>query len=161
MAAWTTPAPDFAKGLDEGVRGLRVAFSPRLGQAIALDPEIEATTRKAAHALQDQGALVEEADPKLGRAADIIRAMWWPVAAAIVDAVPPERRPEMDPGFLAMAERGRTLSTGDYLAATTARADLHNAMRCFHERFDLLLTPAMPVTALKVGRSRATSATTG
>ena len=27
MAAWNTPAPDFTVGLDDGVRGLRVAFS--------------------------------------------------------------------------------------------------------------------------------------
>src|ERR1700688_5031639 len=27
MAAWNTPAPDFTKGLDDGVRGLRVALS--------------------------------------------------------------------------------------------------------------------------------------
>ncbi|MDI1346023.1 MAG: amidase family protein, partial [Pseudolabrys sp.] len=33
-----------------------------------------------------------------------------------------------------------------------ARTDLHNAMLGFHARYDLLLTPTMPVTALKVGR---------
>ena len=32
------------------------------------------------------------------------------------------------------------------------RAELHTAMLRFHERYDLLLTPTMPVTALKVGR---------
>lgn len=153
MAAWTTPAPDFIRSLDEGVRGLRIAVSTRLGQAVALDPEIEAAILKTAGALQEQGALVEQADPPLARAPEFIRAMWWPVATAIVDAVPPARRAEMDPGFLAMAERGRKLTTGDYLAATTtARSELHNAMRGFHERFDLLLTPTMPVTAFKVGR---------
>jgi aspartyl-tRNA(Asn)/glutamyl-tRNA(Gln) amidotransferase subunit A len=152
MAAWTTPAPDFTRGLEEGVRGLRVAFSARLGQAVTLDPEIEAAARKAARALQEQGALVEEADPLLDHAPELIRAIWWPVAAAIVDSVPPGRRGEMDAGFLAMAERGRKVGTGDYLAATTARGGLHNAMRQFHQRYDLLLTPTMPLTALKVGR---------
>ena len=43
------------------------------------------------------------------RALDLIRAMWWPVAAAIVDAVPEARRAEMDPGLLAIAERGRSV----------------------------------------------------
>ena len=33
----------------------------------------------------------------------------------------------------------------------SARAELHNAMLRFHARYDLLLTPTMPVTALKVG----------
>jgi len=152
MAAWNTPAPDFTHGLDDGVRGLRVALSTRLGHVETLDPEIEAATRQAARALAEQGAIVEEADPPLSRALDLIRAMWWPVAAAVVDAVPAERRAEMDPGLVAIAERGRKSTVADYLAAYTARAELHAAMLAFHERYDLLLTPTMPVTALKAGR---------
>ena len=152
MAAWNTPAPDFSARLDDGVRRLRVAYSSRLGHVAALDPDIEAAPLKAARALEEQGAIVEEADPPLARAPNIIRAMWWPVATAIVDAVPAPRRAEMDPGLLAVAERGRAFSIGDYLAAYAARAELHTAMLLFHERYDLLLTPTMPVTALKVGR---------
>jgi aspartyl-tRNA(Asn)/glutamyl-tRNA(Gln) amidotransferase subunit A len=131
---------------------LRVALSARLGHVETLDPEIEAATRQAARALAEQGAIVEEADPPLSRALDLIRAMWWPVAAAVVDAVPAERRAEMDPGLVAIAERGRKSTVADYLAAYTARAELHAAMLAFHERYDLLLTPTMPVTALKAGR---------
>jgi aspartyl-tRNA(Asn)/glutamyl-tRNA(Gln) amidotransferase subunit A len=52
IAAWITPAPDFSAGLNDGVRGLRVAFSARLGQDFALDPEIEAASRKAARVLE-------------------------------------------------------------------------------------------------------------
>ncbi len=152
MAAWNRPPSDFTAGLDAGVRGLRIALSTRLGYFAAIDPEIETAVRKAARALEEQGAIVEEADPPLTRTPDMIRAMWWPVAAAAVDAVPPERRAEMDPGFLGIAQRGRRFSVPDYLAAYTARAELHNAMRAFHERFDLLLTPTMPVTALMAGR---------
>jgi aspartyl-tRNA(Asn)/glutamyl-tRNA(Gln) amidotransferase subunit A len=151
MAAWNTPAPDFSAGLNDGVRGLRVAFSARLGQDFALDPEIEVASRKAAHMLQEQGALVEEADPPLERTREMIQTMWWPVMTALVDAVAPGRRAEIDPGILVLAERGRRFSVGDYLTAYTARAELHNAMRRFHERYDLLLSPAMPITALKVG----------
>src|SRR5665647_1719077 len=105
MAACNTPAPDFSAGLDAGVRGLRVAFSARLGHVASLDPEIELAARQAAHALQEQGAVVEEADPPLARARELIRAMWWPVAAAIVDAVPEAARADMDPGLRTIAER--------------------------------------------------------
>jgi aspartyl-tRNA(Asn)/glutamyl-tRNA(Gln) amidotransferase subunit A len=152
MAACNTPAPDFTHRLEEGVRGLRVAYSARLGHVETLDPEIETAARQAARALQAQGAIVEEADPPLARTLDLIRAMWWPVAAAVVDTVPKAARAEMDPGLLDIAERGRNFTVGDYLAAYTARAELHNAMLRFHERFDLLLTPTMPVTALKADR---------
>jgi len=57
----------------------------------------------------------------------------------------------MDKGLLTIAERGRALTTTDYLVAFAARAELHNAMRDFHRRHDLLLTPTMPVTALEAG----------
>jgi aspartyl-tRNA(Asn)/glutamyl-tRNA(Gln) amidotransferase subunit A len=152
MTAWNTPAPDFSAGLDAGVRGLRVALSLRLGHVEVLNPEIEAAVRQAARALQAQGAFVEEADPPLTGTADLIRTMWWPVMTGLVDAVPAARRAEMDPGLRAIAERGRRFTVGDYVAAYTARSELHNTMLGFHARYDLLLTPTMPVTALKVGR---------
>jgi aspartyl-tRNA(Asn)/glutamyl-tRNA(Gln) amidotransferase subunit A len=151
MAAWNTPAPDFTAGLDEGVRGLRVAFAARLGDTAAPDAEIATAARRAALALEEQGAIVEEAEPPLGGALAAIQAMWWPTATTYVDQVPPERRAEMDSGFLRIAERGRAFSVGDYLAAYIARSDLYGAMLRFHERYDLLLTPTMPTTALKVG----------
>jgi aspartyl-tRNA(Asn)/glutamyl-tRNA(Gln) amidotransferase subunit A len=152
MTAWNTPAPDFSAGLNAGVRGLRVAFSARLGQDFVLDPEIEAAARKAARALEEQGAVVEGADPPLDRSRELIQKMWWPVMSALVDSVAPERRGEIDTGILALAERGRRFTAGDYLAAYGTRADLHSAMLTFHQRYDLLLSPAMPITALKVAR---------
>lgn len=150
MAAWNTPAPDFADGL--GVRGLRIALSLRLGYVNNLDPEIEAAVVKVARALEQQGAIVEEADPPVERAGAMIRAMWWPVMTGLANAVAPERRGEIDPGLMSLAERGKAFTVGDYVAAYMARTELHNAILGFHTRYDLLLTPTMPVTALKVGR---------
>jgi aspartyl-tRNA(Asn)/glutamyl-tRNA(Gln) amidotransferase subunit A len=152
MAAWNRPAPDFRGGIEDGVRGLRVAWSPRLGQQLALDPEVEAATLSAAQSLAEQGAVVEAADPELDRAGELIRAMWWTVAAAIVDGVPENERSQMDPGLLKIADRGRRYSVKDYIAAYAARAELHQAMLGFHQRFDLLMTPTMPITAFEVGQ---------
>lgn len=151
MAAWDSPAQDFASGLDDGVRGLRIAWSPRLGFVKQLDPQVEAAAARAAYVLQQHGAQVEEADPDLGRAVDIIRVLWFSVAAAIVDGVPQPQRALMDEGLLQIAEQGRRYSPAEYLAAYNARFDLHNAMRAFHVRYDLLLTPTMPITAFAVG----------
>jgi aspartyl-tRNA(Asn)/glutamyl-tRNA(Gln) amidotransferase subunit A len=152
MAAWNTPAPDFADGLERGVRGLRIALSLRLGTVNNLDPEIEAAVVKVARALEAQGAIIEEADPPVGRAGAMIRAMWWPVMTGLADSVAPEHRGKIDPGLMSLAERGKAFTVGDYVAAYMARTELHNAMLGFHARYDLLLTPTMPVTALKVGR---------
>ncbi|HTQ82856.1 MAG TPA: amidase [Pseudolabrys sp.] len=151
MTAWNIPAEDFTAGLDGGVRGLRVAYSPRLGGAAEPDADIEAAAGRAARILQEQGALVEEADPPLAGARETIQALWWPGAAAVVDSIAEEKHAEMDPGLLAIAERGRRFTVGDYLAAYTRRNELHSAMLGFHQRYDLLVTPAMPITALKAG----------
>jgi aspartyl-tRNA(Asn)/glutamyl-tRNA(Gln) amidotransferase subunit A len=153
MTAWNGPAFDFSADLEKGVRGLRIAWSPRLGMVEALDAEIEAACRRAVDLLAGQGAIVEEADPDLRRAGEIIRVLWFAGAKSIVDAVPEKARAEMDPGFLQCAEGGRGISPTDYLAAYSARADLYRAMLDFHSRYDLLMTPAMPITALEVGRT--------
>jgi aspartyl-tRNA(Asn)/glutamyl-tRNA(Gln) amidotransferase subunit A len=151
MATWNARGQDFTQGLDDGVNGLRVALSMRLGFIEQLDPDIERGVGAVARALEAQGAIVEEADPPLQGALDHIRAMWWPVAAAIVASVPPDKRAAMDKGFLKIAARGLGFTIADYLAAYTARSDMHNAMLGFHRRYDLLLTPTMPVTALRAG----------
>ena len=150
MTAWNSPAPDFSVEIDRGVRGLRIALSMRLGQAVTLDPEIEAAVYKVARLLEGEGAIVEEANPPLDGSGEIIRAMWWPTMTALVNAVGP-RRGEMDPGLLDIAERGKSFTAQDYIDAYNRRAELHAAMLAFHQRFDLLLTPTMPLTALEVG----------
>ena len=151
MTAWNTPTPDYRVGIDGGVRGLRVAWSPRLGYVQKLDPQIEAATKKAAQAFGDLGAIVEEADPGFTEPYEMIMTLWGAVSAMIVAAAPESDRAKMDPGFLKLAEEGARYSLADYLSAFTARQDLAIAMERFHEKYDLLLTPQMP---LRRDRSR-------
>jgi aspartyl-tRNA(Asn)/glutamyl-tRNA(Gln) amidotransferase subunit A len=150
--AWNTPAPDFRIGLEDGVRGLRIAWSPRLGYVKDLDAEVEAAARKAAQVFVDLGAHVEEADPGFAEPIEILKKIWYAVAATLVDAVPPVEREKMDVGLRRMAEQGRRYSLADYLSAHTQRAELAQHMLRFHERYDLLLTPQMPVPAIETGR---------
>jgi aspartyl-tRNA(Asn)/glutamyl-tRNA(Gln) amidotransferase subunit A len=82
----------------------------------------------------------------------MIMAIWGGVSATIVDAIPEKDRAKLDAGFAKMAEDGKRVSLADYLAAVTARQDLAFAMERFHEKYDLLLTPQMPIPALEAGR---------
>jgi aspartyl-tRNA(Asn)/glutamyl-tRNA(Gln) amidotransferase subunit A len=150
--AWNTPAPDFRIGLEDGVRGLRIAWSPRLGYVKDLDAEIEAAARKAAQVFADLGAHVEEADPGFAEPIEILKKIWYAVASTLVDDVPPLEREKMDVGLRRMAEQGRRYSLADYLSAHTQRAELAQHMLRFHQRYDLLLTPQMPVPAIEAGR---------
>jgi aspartyl-tRNA(Asn)/glutamyl-tRNA(Gln) amidotransferase subunit A len=152
MTAWNTPTPDYRVGLDDGVRGLRIAWSPRLGYVKKLHPEVEAAAAKAAQVFGELGAIVEEADPGFADPFEMIRTLWGAVSATVVAGAPEKDRARMDPGFLAIAELGKKYSLADYLAAYTARADYANAMVRFHEKYDLLLTPQMPTPAIEAGR---------
>jgi aspartyl-tRNA(Asn)/glutamyl-tRNA(Gln) amidotransferase subunit A len=151
MTAWNTPAPDFRLGLEEGVRGLRIAWSPRLGYVARVDPEVEAAAAAAAQVFADLGAHVEAVDPDLPDSGETIRTIWGAISATIVDAIPARDRDRMDPGFVRLAAHGRRHSLADYLAAYTRRSEFANAMARFHERYDLLLTPQMAVPAIEAG----------
>lgn len=151
MTAWNTPAPDFRVGLDDGVRGLRIAWSPRLGYVKKLHPEVEAATAAAAQVFAELGATVEEADPGFARPYDMIMALWAATSWAIVEAMSESDRAKLDPGFVAMATAGQNYSIADYLTAYAARSDLANTMVKFHETYDLLLTPQMPTPAIEAG----------
>jgi aspartyl-tRNA(Asn)/glutamyl-tRNA(Gln) amidotransferase subunit A len=150
--AWNTPAPDFRIGLDDGVRGLRIAWSARLGYVKELDADVETSARKAAQVFADLGAHVEEADPGFAEPIEIERTVWYAVAATLVDAVPAGEREKVDEGLRGMAEQGRRYSLADYLSAHSRRTELAQHMLRFHERYDLLLTPQMPVPAIEAGR---------
>jgi aspartyl-tRNA(Asn)/glutamyl-tRNA(Gln) amidotransferase subunit A len=148
--AWTTPAPDFRTGLDDGVRGLKVAYSPRLGYARRVEPEIATAVAAAARVFAELGAHVEEADPDLG--GDPVAAwttLWWSSAAALLQAYGERVRELADPGLVAGAAQGLDTSAIEYIRAQLARAELHGACARFFARYDLLLTPTMPLAAFE------------
>jgi len=149
--AWNTPAPDYRIGLNDGVSGLRIAWSPRLGYVKELDADVEAAAHKAAQVFVDLGAQVEEVDPGFVEPIDIEKKVWYAVAATLVDGVAATERDKMDPGLRRMAEQGRRYSLADYLSAHSQRSELALHMLRFHERYDLLLTPQMPVPAIEAG----------
>jgi aspartyl-tRNA(Asn)/glutamyl-tRNA(Gln) amidotransferase subunit A len=151
MTAWNTQPPDFRIGLDEGVKGLRIAWSPRLGYVRKLDPEVEAATAAAARAFEELGATVEQADPGFPDPSELILTLWAAISAIVVDSFPRSERAKMDSGFLRVAEAGRRYTLANYVNAFNARADYADAMHRFHQRYDLLLTPQMAVPAIEAG----------
>lgn len=150
--AWNTEPPDYRVGLADGVAGLRVAWSPRLGYVDRVDPDVAAATAAAAQVFADLGAHVEEADPGFSSPLAILDVLWKAGAAAATASVPDAAHATMDPGLVKEFLAGRDLKATDYLRAFGARAELAGAMARFHERYDLLLTPQMPTPAIEAGR---------
>ncbi len=142
----------FTQDLAASVRGKRIAFSPAMGFATNVEPQVAALVAAAAKRFADLGAHVEQIDPPGGDPADIFRALWWGGAGFIFGTAPPEKKALLDPGLVAIAEEGAAISTRDYIEANVARGAYASQMRVFMERYDLLLTPSLAVTAFDVGK---------
>ncbi|MGW2958214.1 amidase [Streptomyces sp. NPDC001220] len=146
------PAPGpFTAGLSGGVRGLRVAFSPTLGGQVAVGPGVAAAVRRAVTRLAELGAYVEETDPDFSDPVEAFHALWFAGAARVTQRLSPEQRELLDPGLREICGQGARLSALEYLAAVDVRMDLGRRMGLFHERYDLLVTPTLPITAFEAG----------
>ena len=139
-------ALDYRGALHGGVRGLRIAYSPTLGYA-TVDPEVASLVQRAVRRFEELGASVELVERIFEDPVEIFRKHWYSGAALAVSGIPPHKRALMDPGLVEIVEAGERLGHMDYLQAVAARAQLGVRMNLFHEDYDLLVTPAMPIAA--------------
>jgi aspartyl-tRNA(Asn)/glutamyl-tRNA(Gln) amidotransferase subunit A len=142
---------DYSDGIEGGVRGWRVAYSPTLGYA-KVDPEIAAAVAEAARQFEALGAVVEEVGAIFPSPRDALFKLWASGAAKLLDAYPRDKRALVDPGRVATAVEGERISAVDYLGADLVRTALGQQMAQIHQKYDLLLTPMMPISALPVGQ---------
>lgn len=142
---------DYRIGLDDGVRGLRIAYSANLGYA-SVAPEIAALVKKAALRFAELGAIVEEKDPGFENAADTFAKHWFPGAAYLLSTIPAEKHELIDQGLRDTARQGAAFSAMELLAAAQKRGALGLHMQLFHQTYDLLLTPTLPLAAFEAGQ---------
>ena len=142
---------DYLKRLGRGVKGLRIAFSPRLGY-VDVDPEIAKLVAKAARVLASLGAHVEEVDPGFEDPGPCFRTLWWSGARALLGRLPEEKMKLLDPALADVVAQSMAITLDDYLDAVKARGALGTHMRKFMENYDLLLTPTLPIAAFEAGR---------
>ncbi|MGZ5921430.1 MAG: amidase [Rhizomicrobium sp.] len=146
------PGRSFADGLKDGVRGKRIAFSPAMGFAKNVEPQVAALVAAAAKRFSELGADVEEVDPPGGDPVEIFRTLWWGGAGFLFGAAAPEKKALLDPGLAAIAQEGAAIPIRHYIEANVARGAYASQMRVFMEQYDFLLTPSLAVTAFNVGK---------
>lgn len=141
------PPPGWLGGIDAPIEGLRVALVRQLG----FDPPAEASqwaaVERAAEALGEAGAIVEEADPAIPDARAVFVQVWANALARLVATISPEQRRLLDPGLVALAERAPPMSAGDYLSVQAAANEIAHGLASFLRRYDALLCPAVPQPA--------------
>jgi aspartyl-tRNA(Asn)/glutamyl-tRNA(Gln) amidotransferase subunit A len=144
---------DTAAGLEGGLRGLRVAWSPTLGYAV-VDSEVRILTEAAAKRFGDLGCHLAQLD----RVFDDPDPIWSPlfyggIAGRLHDSME-EWRDRMDPGLVQVVEEGSRISAIQLGKAALARAAFTEQVRRFFSHYDLLLTPTLAVPPFAAGLER-------
>jgi amidase len=141
------PGADFADPGPGSLAGLRIAFSPDLGGAVPVEPEIAQSVWAAAAACETHGAFVEQACPDFGGADECFRTLRaWQFEATMgadLEANADTVRPSLYANMLA----GRELTGPQIGRAVVARTALFHRMRDFLDDVDALLLPVAPLPA--------------
>jgi aspartyl-tRNA(Asn)/glutamyl-tRNA(Gln) amidotransferase subunit A len=147
----------YLDGIEDGVEGWRIAYSPDLGYIPSpghtrVDPEIAECVATAARRFEELGAHVEQVGPIFDSPREALLILWAAGAARVMAGFPQEKRRLAEPGLIEIAARGARIGAVEYVGADLARTALGARMAEFHQKYDLLLTPMMPVPALPVGQ---------
>lgn len=143
-------ARDYRIGLEQGVRGLRIAYSPRLGYVQNLHPEVERHVANAVRVFEDMGAHVDEVDPGFSDPEELMIKLWAGGSAWTFNRLTPAQQAVVDPLYAWQAELGSRMSVLEYHSLVARRVELGTMMRRFHTQYDLLLTPAIAVPPFPV-----------
>ncbi len=140
------PGQSFLSRIDDLPDNLTIAFSPDLGYA-RVEPAVRACAREAAAAFEEMGHHVEPWTEGLPDTAEA----WIPLICTDIYAqlsdVLAEHRQELGRTLVAMVEKTRSLTVADIDRFQTLRLELNRRLDTLFERYDLLLTPAMPTEA--------------
>lgn len=144
--------PDWSAALHQDLKGLRIGYSRRLGYA-TVAPDVATAVERAARRLGDLGCSIDEVDPGFANPHDALTILWSVALANVVKAMRLSHAEEqqMDPGLLDLARAGLTISADAYVEARMAMGELRVRMARFHQTYDALLLPTMPLTAFEAG----------
>ncbi|GAA6623936.1 amidase [Scytonema sp. NUACC26] len=144
---------DYTVDLDRGVAGLRIAYSPNFGYA-DVEPEVAALVKAAIDVFAKLGAVIEEVNPGFANPRSIFQTLWWAGAAKLLRGFSPEQQAAIEEDLRGIAKEGDRITLSEYLNAQDAREALGRHLQRFHENYDLLITPTLPVVAFPVGQNR-------
>ena len=145
-------------GLEDGVVGMRIAYSPTYGRA-DVDPEIAAATARTVRVLEHLGARVDEVDPDYPDCREAFLTLWDAALGRAVAHLTAAQRAAIDPGLAATWERGKELSAFEMLEADAVRAEVTLAFSRLLTQYDVLVSPQLPITAFPLGSDVADPAT--
>jgi aspartyl-tRNA(Asn)/glutamyl-tRNA(Gln) amidotransferase subunit A len=147
------PVPALQDACRASVAGLRIAWSPTLGYAQP-DPEVAALTAAAAARFEALGCHVEQVDRVFDEdPAPIWVAEFYAGVGTRLRTVLETARDKLDPAVADVLDAALRQDMRAYYASVFARYALRDHLRRFFERYDLLLSPVLPVVSIDAGRN--------
>ena len=128
------------------LKGKRIALSPTLGYAEPA-PAVREAVERAGRVFAEMGAVVEQANPFKDSPGPIFETLALAAFWALLRSTPSDKVALMDPGLVEACRRGEAVTQEQYVEAVAKRAALGAALRQFFDRYDLLLSPTMPIPA--------------
>jgi aspartyl-tRNA(Asn)/glutamyl-tRNA(Gln) amidotransferase subunit A len=140
----------YLDAVEGGVRGLRIAWSSDLGYAVC-EPEIAAIAERAARRFEELDCAVEQAHPAWRDPTAMFDALFFDPWGASLQKRLDDWGDRLDPGLRRLIERSGRGSAGDVAWAMEERLAFRDQAQRFFERYDLLLTPTMPLSPFPIG----------
>jgi aspartyl-tRNA(Asn)/glutamyl-tRNA(Gln) amidotransferase subunit A len=145
-------AEDYRALLGQDIGGMRINVSRTLGfvDESTVAPAIYDALDRAASVFESLGAIITRDEPDLQghHPGAIMNVHWQSNVALLVAGIPERLHGRMDPGLFRCAAAGSAIDAATVLRAHQDRARLAVIFNEFQSRYDLLLTPTMPCTAL-------------
>jgi aspartyl-tRNA(Asn)/glutamyl-tRNA(Gln) amidotransferase subunit A len=146
---------DYVAACDLGIEGLKIAWSPTLGYGRP-EPEVFRLVESAVEKLESLGAEVELVEEVMKDPIELVMAEYFASANARLGGYLDSARELLDPDLVRSLEAARKLDIGDYYRRVFDRYSLRQTLYDLFQRYDLIATPTLPVTAFEAGQSTPT-----
>ncbi len=147
------PVPDVVGASNAGVKGLRIAYSPTLGYARP-SPEVVRIVESAARSFEQLGCSVEQVDKVFEKdPADLWTVEFYAGVGTRLRSFVETQRDLLDPAVAEVLEAALRQDMRSYYEKVFERYAFRDKVRMFFEKYDLLMSPVLPVTSLDVGKN--------
>ena len=146
IGSMRAPVPDFTAAVGRDISGLRVGWSLGFGYA-AVDTEVAESAEAGAQVFEELGCTVHESDLALESPFETWITFFSLNAVAAYGHLLEDYEDELSWYIRWSLERGSKLSAVDYARALAERDRMIDQFWAQFDKFDLLLSPTMAVTA--------------
>jgi len=143
--------PDFLAGLDNGVRGLRIAWSTGMGYA-TIDPEVAAITSTAARVFEELGCTVDDPEFALDNPIPAFLTIFYTGNYTSYGHLMDECPDKLSDNARFCFEHGSQATAADYARAIRSVDEMKARIDDLMDTYDLLLTPTMAVPPFPIGQ---------